>query len=270
MPFPSIKITLRIIFAVVCVAWLAPHVVPGLKVHHSWLMAAIMGRSTATQPLFEAENNGKTIAIVSFSENPKAFAYLTGMTIDADGAPNAYGPGDCGIDELSNAGEPGHWSALVTDTGKPEGNPLVRDGFYISPTSLQDKSKKIDEPGRFVDATKIPFFVLPPLVETKGDARLGDYGMVINLANGRSSPAIFADQGPPGKLGEGSVALAQALGVDTNARIGGTNEGIVYIVFPRSGSESMRSLAEIKENSTRMFKQAGGMERIRELFREVK
>jgi Fungal chitosanase of glycosyl hydrolase group 75 len=274
MPFPSNKLILRIIFAVICVAicvaCLAPLLVPGMIVLDSGLTAALTGRTAAAQTLFEAENNGKTIAVVSFSENPRAFAYLTGMTIDADGAPNAYGPGNCGLDDLSNAGEPGHWSALVTDTGKPNGNPLVRNGFYISTTSLQDKSKKIDEPGRFVDASQIPFFVLPPRVEKKGDARLGDYGMVINLDNGRSSPAIFADQGPPGKLGEGSVALAQALGVDTNARIGGTNEGIVYIVFPRSGSESMRSFAEIKENSTRMFQQAGGMQRIRELFRELK
>jgi hypothetical protein len=272
MTSPVIKITLRIIFAAICfgicVAWLAPLLVPGMTLDDSGLTAAITGTTTAAQMLFEAEDNGKIIPVVSFSENPRAFAYQSGMTIDADGAPNAYGPENCGLDDLSNAGSPGHWSALVTDTGKPDGNPLVRNGFYISTTSLQDKSKKIDEPGRFVDATQIPFFVLPPRLEKKGDARLGDYGMVINLDNGRSSPAIFADQGPPGKLGEGSVALAQALGVDTNARKGGTNEGIVYIVFPGSGSESMQSLAEIQENSTRMFQQAGGMQRIRELFSE--
>jgi hypothetical protein len=266
MIFPSIlrKIRSVPVFKTACTVYLL------------LLLAAAIGlnllpyQTTAAETLFEAKNNGKTIPVVSLSENPKAFAYLTGMMIDADGAPNAYGPGDCGIDELINAGEPGHWSSLATDTGKPDGNPLVKNGFYISTTSLEDKSKKIDEPGRFVDATQIPFFVLPPLVEKKGDARLGDFGMVINLDNGRSSPAIFADQGPPGKLGEGSVALAQALGVDANARIGGTNEGIIYIVFPRSGSERMRSLAEIKENATRMFQQAGGMQRVRELFREAK
>jgi Fungal chitosanase of glycosyl hydrolase group 75 len=223
-------------------------------------------KMSAAETLFEASNNGKTIPVVSLSKNPRAFAYLTGMMIDADGAPNAYGPGNCGIDDLSNAGKPGHWWALATDNGKPDGNPLVKNGFYISTTSLEDESKKIDESGRFVDATQIPFFVLPSLVEKSGEVHLGDFGMIINLANGRTSAAIFADQGPTGKLGEGSVALAQALGVNANARSGGTNEGIVYVVFPGSGTSKMQSLAELNESGTRLFEQAGGMRRVRELF----
>src|ERR1700733_2204452 len=72
-------------------------------------------KTSAAETLFEARNNGKTIPVVSLSKNPRAFAYLTGMMIDADGAPNAYGPGNCGIDDLSNAGKPGHWWALATD-----------------------------------------------------------------------------------------------------------------------------------------------------------
>ncbi len=94
--------------------------------------------------------------------------------------------------------------------------------------------------------------------------------MVINLDNGLRSPAIFADRGPGDKLGEGSVALARALGVDTNARIGGTNEGIVYIVFPHSGNERMRSLAEIQESGERLFQKAGGIKRVRELYKNAK
>ena len=36
-----------------------------------------------------------------------AFFYESGMTIDADGAPNAYHPDNTGLDDLANAGTPG-------------------------------------------------------------------------------------------------------------------------------------------------------------------
>ena len=41
---------------------------------------------------------------------------------------------------------------------------------------------------------------------------------------------------PHGKIGEGSVALAHALGLDDNPRHGGTGDpSIAYLVFPKSG-----------------------------------
>src|SRR5271154_5866982 len=44
-----------------------------------------------------------------------AFLFRSGMTIDADGAPNAYNPEDTGLDDLYNAGQPGHWDGIVQD-----------------------------------------------------------------------------------------------------------------------------------------------------------
>ncbi len=55
--------------------------------------------------------------------------YKSGMTIDADGAPKAYHPkpdDNKGLDALGNAGHPGNWWALVTDNGKPSGNPVIQ------------------------------------------------------------------------------------------------------------------------------------------------
>jgi hypothetical protein len=82
---------------------------------------------------------------VSIWELPKnsAFFYEAGMAIDADGAPKAYHPEDKGLDSLSNAGQPGDWYGIVTDSGDRDGNPIIQGsddpapGFYVSPTSLQ-------------------------------------------------------------------------------------------------------------------------------------
>jgi glycosyl hydrolase group 75 (putative chitosanase) len=176
----------------------------------------------------------------------RAFFFVSGMTIDADGSPNAYNPDDTGLDELANAGAPANWNGIITDR---DGNPLIQQlsdpfpGYYISCTSLSDKSKKFTDPTRYVDASKIPYVVLPKDVADRGGARLGDFAIVMNLRNGKSSFAIFADIGT---LGEGSIALADALGIRSDARNGGESDGILYLLFPRSGNLQPRTMSEIR------------------------
>ena len=85
-------------------------------------------------------------------------------------------------------------------------------GFYVSSTSLQDKTKDRTDPLRYVDATQIPYIVLPSAVRTNLGAQLGDFAVVINSQSGQLAEAIFADIGPWGKIGEGSIALANNLG----------------------------------------------------------
>jgi len=69
----------------------------------------------------------------------QAFFFVSGMAIDADGAPNVYSPDDTGPDELANAGAPAHWDGVIADRS---GNPLIQresdpfPGYYISCTSL--------------------------------------------------------------------------------------------------------------------------------------
>ena len=72
----------------------------------------------------------------------------------------------------------------------------------------------------YVDAAKIPFFVLTVALTRGGKAKLGDLNMVIDAKTGRASYAIFADTGPNDKLGEGSIALANALGLPADLRGG--------------------------------------------------
>jgi hypothetical protein len=191
-----------------------------------------------------------------------AFFFETGMNIDADGAPNAYNADNTGLDDLSNAGEPGHWEGVIQDQ---DGNPYVQGaddpfpGFYVSCTALGDRTKSRTDPTRYVDASKIPYVVLPGDVSRQTGARLGDLAVVFNLRNGKSSYAIFADIGT---MGEGSVALAKNLGIREDARNGGARQGIRYLVFPGSGNGQPRPLDEINSEAEKQLQDWGGAGRL--------
>ena len=192
----------------------------------------------------------------------QAFFFVSGMTIDADGAPNAYGPDDTGLDDLANAGVPTHWDGIIADR---HGNPLIQGesdpfpGYYISCTSLSDPHKKFTDPTRYVDAAKIPYVVLPNDLADHGGARLGDFAVVMNLRNGKSSYAIYADIGT---TGEGSIALADNLGIWSDARRGGQSDGILYLVFPGSGNLQPRAIDEIQSEAEKLLQDWGGIEKL--------
>jgi len=191
-----------------------------------------------------------------------AVMFQSGMTIDADGAPNAYNPDNTGLDDLSNAGEPGHWDGIVADR---DGTPLVQGpddpfpGFYVSQTALVDWTKERTDPTRYVDASKIPYIVLPGQLSRQIGARLGDFAVVFNMRNGYSAGAIFADIGT---LGEGSVALADKLGIWSNAREGGTRGGILYLIYPGSGNRQPRAADDIASETDKLFQGWGGRDKL--------
>jgi len=171
-----------------------------------------------------------------------AVFYTSGMAIDADGAYRAYHPGNKGLDYLANGGRPGNWWALVTDNGKPGGEPVIQGphdpapGFYISTTSLEGTNFNRKDPRRYVDSESIPYIVLPG--GRLGGARLGDLALLINLETKARVAAIVADAGPAKKLGEASMAASAALlgPGKGNPKNGGTEKKIIrYIVFPGSG-----------------------------------
>jgi hypothetical protein len=191
-----------------------------------------------------------------------AFFFSAGMTIDADGSPDAYNPYNTGRDDLANAGEPGHWDGIIVDI---DGNPLIQGegdpfpGFYISCTSLSDRTKSRDDPTRYVDASTIPYVVLPGWLAREVGARLGDFAVVLNQHSQKISYAIFADIGT---LGEGSVALADNLGIWSNARAGGRRGGVFYLVFPGTGDGQPRTVDEINQEAAKAFADWGGMQQL--------
>jgi hypothetical protein len=174
----------------------------------------------------------------------KAYVYqTTRIAIDADGAPNAYQPQDRGIDALANAGFPkGDWkSVLVTDPADPS-RPFVQDtgqfaGFFLSMTTLQDRTKANTDPARWVDARTVPYLVFPGrFFAMRGTGRLGVLGMARSLSTKSTSPVIFADVGGQDhELGEVSIRLAENLGghdIDPRSGAGAPKGPFVYIIFP--------------------------------------
>jgi hypothetical protein len=197
-----------------------------------------------------------------------AVLFHAGMYVDADGAPNAYGPHDQGLDFTANARNGAQFVSLVLDH---DGQPVIQrsgryKGFYVSTTSLRKHPGRPADPGTYVNAAKVPYVVLPPEIMERFDVALGDLALVTNRQNGRSSFAIFADVGPRGKIGEGSIALARALGLDSDPRRGGTGQPVIdYLVFPRSGlgQGKLRTSRETRLSGARVFRHWGGSRRLR-------
>jgi glycosyl hydrolase group 75 (putative chitosanase) len=197
-----------------------------------------------------------------------AVLFAAGMYVDADGAPNAYAPHDKGLDFTANAKNGGNFVSLVLHA---DGHPVVQrsgryKGFYVSTTSLRKRSGRAADPATYVNAAKIPYIVLPPEFMHSFAVALGDLAVVTNRQNGKSSFAIFADVGPRGQIGEGSIALARALGLNDDPRRGGTGSPVIeYLVFPGSGLGQGRLITgrEVRVSGSKLLRQWGGAKRLR-------
>jgi hypothetical protein len=221
--------------------------------------------------------------------------YESGLAIDADGAPNAYHPdGTSGLDSLSAAGYPRSCSVLVCVGKTPGGaNIYARthggpfDGFFVSMSTLMDERKKPDgsplhpktDYRRYVDSTTVPYVAIAqramkPFNLDRGlhpGRSPGEVAYVVNLRNGRGSAAAFADVGTNNTLGEGSIALAKALGLTENQqspRHGGVALGILTIVFPNSKTQVPwpRTPEDLTAAAEQKFKDWGGLERVKACF----
>lgn len=155
--------------------------------------------------------------------------FTSGLNIDCDGSPRAYAPAGSGLvalDYLANAGSPGNWYGIACDAA---GEPYRQaNGYYVSTTALQDHSKAVWEPLRYVNSEIIPYIVIP-----RGfPAKLGDLAQV--EYNNKRLTAIIADVGPKGKYGEGSIALAKQLGINADPKHGGIDKNVTYYVYAGS------------------------------------
>ena len=203
-------------------------------------------------------------------EGKPGFFYTSGMTIDADGSYRAFHHiSKKGTDDLEHAGKPGNWWGLVTDTGETTGHPVVQGpndpapGFYISQTGMEDASKGEKDPRRYADAESVPYIVLSGGSEQNPGATFGDYAVVFNKKNKQFAYAVYGDHWPTTKVGEGSVALARALGIPANPRDGGAEAGITYLVFPGSRTKPWRSeesVEDLRGEAAKAFLAWGGVE----------
>ena len=222
-----------------------------------------------------------------------AYSYKTSHSrIDADGAPNAYHPDDVGkncthephlgLDCPANAGYPNTtwWDSVLVVDPQNSHHAYVQPsgafkGFFVAKTWLA-ASPAVDDglsATNYVDATKIPYIVFPgtDFAQLAGTGNRGDIGIAWNLSNGKWTPFVVADQGggSEAKLGEGSIALYEALGGhDINAPNGaGVAPGeMLFVVFPKSAKIPRwpRTLNSIKEQADSLLASVGGLEKFKD------
>lgn len=191
-------------------------------------------------------------------ESDGSVTFCAGATLDGDGANGQFGGDPCyapstypgkTLDVIGNAGGPGNWYGVVTDSGDEGGTPIVQGaadpcpGAYVSATSLHlrdagGNSLPRSSPFRYVDSATVPFIVVPPLI-IRGVAGIvmGCRAIVTNSKNGKSVEAVVADAGPSNHLGEISVVCAKAIGVPTGTTHpanggGASSPDIQYRLFP--------------------------------------
>jgi hypothetical protein len=173
-----------------------------------------------------------------------------GMQIDGDGAngqtggvpvygPPGYTPEP--LDFLANAGGPGNWFGVVTDTGAANGKPIEQaangpaPGAFVSATSYRWPSLGRIDPLAYVDAASVPYIVLPShwrklavgvVLGCKATVEDTQTGKILNAAG-------VMDFGPKAKLGEASIACANFFGIPSSPKSGGTSKKrFLYTFFP--------------------------------------
>lgn len=201
-----------------------------------------------------------------YKQTPSNFVlYKAKFAVDADGSPRAYGPSNSGLDWTANAGSTGNWWGVVTDGN---GNPVIQGssdpypGMYVSTTSLLQNGYSATNPLHYTNSETIPFYVVPVALKNLAGMAIGDVAYVYNTTNGMGSYAIYADSGPAGALGEGSIYLATQLGLNNSPKTGGTSSGIIeYVIFPGSGfgQGKIPTLSQIDSIGNAQINSVGGL-----------
>ncbi|HZI49686.1 MAG TPA: hypothetical protein VFD75_17945 [Pyrinomonadaceae bacterium] len=172
-----------------------------------------------------------------------------GMMIDADGAngqtggvpvyaPKGFTPAP--LDFLANAGEPGNWFGVVTDTGRADGKPVKQNasgpapGAYVSATSYRWPTLARIDPLAYVDAASVPYIVLPSHWRKLAvGVVLGCKATVEDTKTGKILETGVLDFGPRKNLGEASIACAKFFDIPSSPKQGGTKEPrFIYTFFP--------------------------------------
>jgi hypothetical protein len=212
------------------------------------------------------------VKIYSVKGEPKSFVFKSGMAIDADGAPNCYGPNNTGLDYTANGGDDqggNWWGGPVDSKGYPIKQAIYDPypSFYVSGTAHTNPQYSSDSPYCYLDSGSIPFFVLPG--NHANGAKLGDVGLVYNSKTGDNCYAIYADVGPGSKIGEASMRLAKALTIDPDPKKGGTESKIiVYLVFPGSVGKWMPPKNWFDVANT-LVMAWGGLARLKEIAKSL-
>lgn len=104
--------------------------------------------------------------------------------------------------------------------------------LHGDPDAQSDTSLHLD--GNALNADVDRYIVVPPAIrDGVAGIVLGCQGEVWNKRNGLSTKVVVGDIGPHKKLGEVSVATANALGINASPTVGGEDDHIFeYTIWP--------------------------------------
>jgi hypothetical protein len=254
----------------------------GVELDQAVVRVVVRSPVTTCEPRNQVFTIGANNPIPVFKlAGSSALFFRAGMTIDADGSPHAYHPnGHSGLDALANAMNGSKFVGVVTNAS---GDPVVQGpndpapGFFVSPTSLADASiSSRRDPRRYVNSETVPYIALSGAAKMQNLVTLGDFVAVYNGHTDKLAFAIYADIGPRSRLGEGSIALAEALNIPSSPRIGGEEKRrILYVVFAGSRTafgqlwNRNEGVDVINEQASALFEQWGGLPRIKACLAEL-
>jgi hypothetical protein len=267
-----------------------------------WVTSIALNDASAQCNLLHESNfTHDEIGTISISRDPqtKALVFTSQMQVNTDGAPDSYHPEDIGITHICNGVSVGAncvWKAnCLVDFNKAKaedfngptkicffamatqqnGKPIIqtpndpKPGYFVSTTALQQPGVDRNTPQAQLDSNHIPFIVIPRPWQQSATpgVNLGDFAVVLRKSTGQISFAIVGDLGPKRKLGEGSVALHQALGNDPfhirfgkrRACQGIGGRDVMYVIFPNSRKSGQQITKElIDQEGDILLKKFGG------------
>jgi hypothetical protein len=159
------------------------------------LLAKTSSCTAASNGTYATDDGGP--ATVSICRNGSAYFWTSDMDIDCDGITTT------------------HCNAST-------------DPWYQAQTSFDTST------GAYFTSDVTHYFVIP-LPSSRFDyqaAGITPGSVAAVVYNGKVAYAVFADEGPDDIIGEGSYALATALGIDPDPDTGGTDGPVTFVVFP--------------------------------------
>lgn len=220
-------------------------------------------------------NTFGSVRVWGCPDDNQVLFYKSVMKVDADGAPNAVGPHNTGLDTTASAGHPGNWWGVVTNNGQSNGTPVLQGAgnpfphLFISTTALTDARFGERDVRHYVNANAISYVSMTiPAFNWAQSARglqKGDLAFV--YYRGKSAFAILAEVGGT-ILGEGSMALARLLGGTGNPRSETLQRNVLYVLFPGSGAGKPLTVDQINGMGRAAFRIWGDMPKLKSCFFE--